>query len=149
MVSEFEQDFHDHRRRVAQQMQHVIDELMACVAAHDLSKLSSSERPLYEEVTPLLKTLPYGSQAYQEAVETMGAALVHHYRENRHHPEHFENGVEGMNLVDVIEMVCDWLAASSRGGNDIRQSLSINKERFQIGDQLYALLQNTIDFLDQ
>ena len=34
-------------------------------------------------------------------------ALQHHYQKNRHHPEAFERGVDGMTLVDLVEMVCE------------------------------------------
>ena len=45
----------------------------------------------------------------------------------------------------LIEMLADWKAASLRHANgDIFESLRINKERFQISDQLIEILENTI-----
>jgi len=44
----------------------------------------------------------------------MKPAIEHHYKNNRHHPEHFNNGIDEMNLVDLIELLCDWKAASER-----------------------------------
>lgn len=42
-------------------------------------------------------------------------------------------------------MLCDWKAASERTKQgSIQQSLPINKERFGISDQLYAVLLNTV-----
>jgi hypothetical protein len=37
----------------------------------------------------------------------MAPALKHHYENNRHHPEHFKNNIDDMNLIDLIEMLCD------------------------------------------
>jgi hypothetical protein len=51
----------------------------------------------------------------------MGDGLKHHYAHNRHHPEFFgEDGVDGMSLVDVIEMPasqCDRDAGRLEGCN--------------------------------
>ena len=67
---------------------------------------------------------------------------------NSHHPEHYESGVDGMNLFDVIEMLLDWKAASERHKDgDIAQSIEKNRVRFKISDQLAEILHNTVAFL--
>jgi hypothetical protein len=55
----------------------------------------------------------------------MGDGLKHHYAHNRHHPEFFgEDGVDGMSLVDVIEMLADWKAATEHHDDgDLAKSL--------------------------
>lgn len=56
-----------------------------------------------------------------------------------------ESRVNGMSLLDVVEMLCDWKAASERTKQgSIAQSLAHNKERFGIDDQLYNILVNTV-----
>lgn len=35
------------------------------------------------------------------------AILDHHYQNNDHHPEHFELGINGMNLLQLLEMLAD------------------------------------------
>ena len=113
---------------------------------HDSSKLESPEKDIFDEVTPRLKGLTYGSEEYKASLADMGPALTHHYENNRHHPEHFPDGVNDMDLVDLIEMISDWKAASLRHDNgDIKRSLEINKERFGISDQLYKILLNTVN----
>jgi hypothetical protein len=63
---------------------------------------------------------------------------------NRHHPEHFENGIRGMNLIDLIEMFCDWYAATQRHNDgDIIMSIEINQKRFEYSDDIKAILKNT------
>jgi len=74
----------------------------------------------------------------------MGSAVKHHQENNSHHQEAHEEGIDGMNLIDIVEMLCDWKAATLRTKNgDIQKSLEIQKERFGISDQLYNILKNT------
>lgn len=55
------------------------------------------------------------------------------------------SGVYGMDLLDVLEMLCDWKAATARHADgDILKSLEINRTRFGISDQLYHILKNTV-----
>ena len=54
---------------------------------HDASKLESPEKEIFDEVTPRLKGLTYGSKEYKESLSDMGPALLHHYENNMHHPE--------------------------------------------------------------
>jgi len=54
-----------------------------------------------------------------------------------------------MNLVDIMEMLCDWKASSARHNDgNIRTSLELNKDRFNIDAQLYQILENTIEYLN-
>lgn len=73
------------------------------------------------------------------------AAIQHHYSKNSHHPEHYGNGVNGMDILDIVEMLCDWKAASERmqGGGDIIRSIEINAERFNLTLQMMEILKNT------
>jgi hypothetical protein len=128
------------------------DNLLGClniilerIKFHDKSKLDNPEKQIFDEFTPKLKNTTYGSENYKDNLEKMGEALNHHYENNSHHPEHYSNGINGMNLFDILEMLMDWLAATKRhkDGN-IMESLKINKERFNISDQLFDILHNTI-----
>lgn len=52
--------------------------------------------------------------------------------------------VDGMSLLDVVEMLCDWKAATERHADgSITKSIQINKARFNISDQLASILENT------
>jgi hypothetical protein len=112
---------------------------------HDLSKLREPELSTFTEFTPKLRDSTYGSPEYGRFLTEMKPALDHHYSNNRHHPEFFKaDGINGMNLIDVVEMLCDWKAATMRHANgDLRRSLEINRERFKMSDQLYTILINT------
>lgn len=111
---------------------------------HDASKLQEPEKSMFDEYTPKLRALTYGSDEYKSCLVKMGEALKHHYENNSHHPEHYENGVDDMDLMDVVEMLCDWIAASRRHADgSVRDSLIINRDRFKLSPQLYKILCNT------
>jgi hypothetical protein len=113
-------------------------------SVHDASKLSAAEKPALDTVIPLLKGVPYGSAEYQALLESIRPALQHHYAQNPHHPEHYgERGMAGMDLFDLVEMVCDWIASAGRNSGD-GVKLSYNVELFRIDPQLASILANTL-----
>lgn len=118
---------------------------------HDLSKFSPEEVKVFTEFTPKLKGTTYMSEEYKGFLSQMAPALAHHYASNRHHPEHFgEAGINGMNLVDLLEMFVDWSASSRRHADgDVNKSIQVNKGRFKMSDQLVRIFENTVrDFPD-
>lgn len=112
---------------------------------HDHSKFGPEEFPLFAEVTGELEGLTYGSDEYKAQLKKLGPALTHHYANNSHHPEHYENGIRGMDLGDLVEMFCDWLAATERHADgNILRSIEINEERFGIPPELSDIFRNTV-----
>ncbi len=144
-------DTYDSRADTLQHILHVracldafVTEMLRRGRVHDASKFDPLEKPAFDEAIPLLRGVPYGSPEYVAVVERLAPAFAHHYRRNSHHPEHYgEKGISGMDLFDVVEMVCDWLAASQRNPQD-GVKLDYNVELFGIGDQLAAILANTL-----
>lgn len=116
---------------------------------HDLSKLQDPEVQAFTEHTPKLSKLVYNSPEYLDQLKQFQSALDHHYANNRHHPEHHFLGIRGMNLVDVVEMFCDWFASSKRQ-NDGNLHLSIKKgaDRFKMSDDLKCIFENTVELLE-
>lgn len=54
-----------------------------------------------------------------------------------------------MNLVDIIEMLCDWKAATLRHADgDIYKSIEINQKRFGYSDELKSIFINTIKCIE-
>lgn len=122
------------------------EELLHRAHDHDRSKLEDPELATFDEFTPKLAGMVYGSDEYKACLEAMGPALAHHYTHNSHHPEHYPNGVRGMTLLDVVEMLCDWKAASLRTKDgDLRASLDLNQDRFDYSEDLQAIFRNTLD----
>lgn len=134
----------EHISCVQHLLHHVITALQYRALSHDQSKLRPPEVSIFAEYTPKLRGTTYGSEEYKRFLAEMKPALDHHYANNSHHPEHFENGINGMTLLDLIEMLADWKAATMRHADgDLRRSFEINRERFGIGEQLYSILRNT------
>lgn len=133
-----------HSLRVAELMGELIKELLDRSIRHDLSKTREPERAVYDEVVPQLRATTYGSAEYLPLSEGMGEGLRHHYAHNRHHPEYFADGINGMTLVDLLEMLADWKAATERTPHgDLAAGMTINRERFDIAPQLMDILTNT------
>lgn len=116
---------------------------------HDATKLMSPELEVFAEYTPKLKNTVFGTEEYQKQLDEMQVALKHHYANNRHHPEHFPDGIRGMNLIDLLEMVADWKASSLRQntGNAL-VDIQKNQERFGYSDDIAQILKNTIELFE-
>jgi hypothetical protein len=140
-------DTREHIEKVQSRIGTVVLLLQGRAFAHDASKLIEPEKSAYDDLMKFKSShdMVYGSPDYAEGLKILGPALDHHYAANSHHPQHYENGISGMSLLDLLEMLCDWKAAGERykDGN-IGQSLTHNRERFGISDQLFAVLENTV-----
>ena len=116
-------------------------------SVHDESKLKNPiEKALFDKWTPELKKRTFGSPEYKAALEQMGEGLRLHYKANDHHPEHFANGIAGMTLYNLIEMVCDWMAAAEKKGSPV--DMEYLQERFSIEPQLRSIIENTFHEID-
>jgi len=127
-----------HRYLVTEFMGEYIVNLTLRSAQHDLSKKYDPERKFFST-----EQVPYWSEEYKENLK--GEALQHHYSANDHHPQHNKNGIDGMSLPAIIEMLCDWLAASTyHNDGHFEQALEISFERFGVGEQLQNIIINTL-----
>lgn len=141
-------DTWQHIHRVQYHLNTCIIHLLNRAHEHDQSKLSSPEVELFTEYTSKLASTTFGSEEYNQYKKEMKVALDHHYANNRHHIEFHKNGIEDMNLIDLIELLVDWTAASERHNNgNINHSLDINIEKYNISNQLAKILRNTLHLL--
>lgn len=137
-----------HIERVRNLLNACVVDLLKRAEKHDQTKLETPEVEAFTEYTPKLAGCTYGSDEYRGYLAAIKPALDHHYAHNRHHPEHHKNGVNDMNLLDVLEMLCDWKASSERHNDgNIRKSIEINANRFGLSPQMVAILENTADVL--
>ena len=135
----------EHINTVRRFMANVQDNIVHRMIRHDHSKLCSPEKEIFDEFTPKLKTSTYGSEEYKSFLASMKVGLDNHYKMNSHHPEHYENGVKDMSLLDVLEMLIDWKAATLRHADgDILKSIELNQKRFGYSDELKNILLNTV-----
>lgn len=137
-----------HKQEHAKYMQIGVREIFQRAIQHDLSKFSKEEYDIFEIATPMLKNVEYGSEEYAKVLNSIQPAIKHHYAKNDHHPEFHKNGVTDMNLFQLYDMISDWMAASKQTKNgSVERSLDINRDRFGIEPQLFAIIRNTVHFL--
>jgi hypothetical protein len=149
-VAECQVETQKHIEAVRKYIRFMIDKIDLRGVKHDASKLETPEVELFAEHTLQLAGLTYGSDEYKASLEALKPALDYHYATNRHHPEHFNNGVNDMTLVDIIEMFCDWKASTLRHNDgNLLKSIEINAERFNMDGQLKQILMNTARMLDE
>jgi len=106
-MSQTAQEVQAHIENVRLNLAAFCEDLQKRAAVHDDSKLSTAELPVYEAVDATPREA-FGTPAYYERLARLKPALDHHYAVNDHHPEHYENGVAGMDLAALVEMFCDW-----------------------------------------
>jgi hypothetical protein len=138
-----------HIKRVQDLLGRAAAELVHRGEVHDASKLDPIEAGPLAEMDALIErdgNVPFGSQEYETRKAMLGPMLANHYAMNSHHPEHYPNGVDGMDLFDILEMFVDWKAASERGGQS-SMGIAAGVQRYQIADQLAAIFRNTADRL--
>lgn len=152
-------DTYEHIGKVRRYVMQAVRILIDRANEHDASKLVPPEVEAFDRMTPLLATLTYGTSEYKQSLADLGPALEHHYAANSHHPEHHADGISGMTLLDLVEMLCDWYAASQRlrkptpaapgraeapaYDSDFGRSIALNQERFRYSDEMRAVLTNT------
>jgi hypothetical protein len=133
-----------HIREVQAHLDTFVAEMVRRGQVHDASKFDEAEKPAFDQAIALLRGVPYGSPEYNDVLSRLAPAFDHHYRHNSHHPEHYgEQGIAGMDLFDLVEMFCDWIAAAKRNPAD-GVKLAYNVELFGIQDQLASILANTL-----
>jgi hypothetical protein len=141
------EDTRDHIQKVQARLHQIAIRLQQRGSIHDESKLAEPEKSILDAKATALAELRYGTPEYAAAMAAidMQPFLEHHYAHNAHHPQHYPNGIAGMSLLDVMEMLCDWAAAGERTKDgSIAQSLAVNRTRFAIDDQLFSILENTV-----
>ena len=137
------QDVLDHKDKVEYWMHDFSIQINNRARIHDDSKLNDPvEKQLFDHWTPKLREIVFGSDEYKVALVGMGEGVERHYKANRHHPEHYENGVNDMTLIDIVEMLSDWIAAAQRKNTYV--DLSSAAKRFGLSEQLVKILANTL-----
>lgn len=137
-----------HIRRVGELLCDCTAKLNLRAVKHDASKWSPEEWPFFEAVTPRLAGIEYGSEEYKANLREIRPAIDHHQSVNSHHAEFHASGINGMSLLDLLEMLCDWKAAGERHDTGcIIKSLEINRAKLGIEDQLFSILLKTVEEL--
>ena len=142
-MTESQIDTINHIAKVQFNLSAVIANLAERSTVHNRSKFEEPELSGYESLQKSLQGVRYGTPDYRAALGAHEGVIMHHYAANRHHPEHWQMGVTDMSLLDIIEMLADWKAANDRNGGDFGHSIQVSVSRFNISEQLHAILINT------
>lgn len=126
-----------HVTLLAHAMAHVTGDLEARARIHDLSKLTGAELPGFARLSAAVRGLKYGTQEYRDAMAEHKAVGDAHANGNSHHPEYHlqtcaDRSPTTMGWLDIVEMVCDWWAASRTygPGGDFRRSVHVGLDRW-------------------
>lgn len=111
------------KRLIAEGRDELGKQVIARGYAHDLSKFEGIE----------WQFLHCGNDVDPNDLQQ---AMSHHWcqTQNRHHPE-FHGGLKNMTELDVMEMICDFLARSQEFGTSLRDWISTQANvRFHIDE---------------
>lgn len=133
-----------HIRRVNEFLLRFSQKIIERAINHDATKLHEPEKSGFEAATAKLSECTYNSPEYKASLEQLKPILEHHYRFNSHHPQHYRHGIDDMDLLDILEMFADWMAASERQlGGSMQGSIDHNRHLFNMSDQLVRIFENT------
>lgn len=133
-----------HKDSVKSKVAYLSNKLKERAEKHDNSKL---EHPEIDWLIAMDREprYPYGSPEYFDKMKRWNKFFQHHYANNRHHPDHFPNGVNDMNLVDLCEYCCDIISYyDEMHPKDAIKTIEAQKERFGFDPQLTDILKNTL-----
>jgi hypothetical protein len=130
----------EHKFECYKNMMRVITELFDRALIHDNSKITDPEFTAYVEFMQNIKNYKFGTPEYIDFVENNDYCKLH-FGKNKHHPQYYENGIDGMTLIDIIEMYCDWLACT----RNMKETIESSAKRFNISDQLKQIFLNTMN----
>lgn len=129
-----------HQTLVRKYLLQLARSLEARALVHDLSKLQLDEFAGFVEIQQIARQHRIDSPEYRASINNDVVRL--HLSRNSHHPEYHAAGLCDMGLLDLIEMVIDWKAASETyGKSSLTESLPIQRERFKMTDEQYYFIQ--------
>lgn len=132
----------DHKKDVMNLINLIIIELHNRKNVHDDSSLDPSEVEVLAYYSDFIKEDSYINEETLTYMKEIKNVLNIHFQKNRHHPEHFKNGIKDMNLIDIIEMLCDWKTTMAED-EDIISVIKKNKKIYKFSDDLMNILINT------
>lgn len=112
---------------------------------HDKSKLEEPEFSEWKKMDEEPRYL-YGSEEYDEKIKRYKYLFEMHWSKNRHHPEYFKiTGSPTVDLIDLIEMLCDWLGYRDNiTYTEASELVRTQCKRYGFSEELQDLLLNTL-----
>ena len=103
---------------------------------HDNSKISQADE-LYA-LSRIINDKSSLKNANNQLSPLKKDAIMLHYKNNPHHPEHFKSVLD-MSKLDIMEMCCDWHARSTQYKTDFLEFVKTQQEkRFHFPDWMFA-----------
>lgn len=141
-----------HKLVIIKLLDFIIYELLNRGLVHDDSKLKEPESKIFSSNIRIFNEIVNYHYIRDSEIENELELSIEdgkqlHYNSNSHHPEHYgELGINGMDLIDLVEMVCDWLGSHERYKNieEVEKMLSIQYKRFGIDEQLGKIISNSV-----
>lgn len=135
-----------HNRLVASYLVKLANALEERAIMHDASKFATDEFAGFVRINQIAREHEYGSPEYRKSIKETGVVPLH-YSRNPHHPEHYEDGINDMSIVDLVEMIADWKAASETyGQTSLEGALKIHTERFGLKPEHLYLIKLVLDY---
>lgn len=134
-----------HIARVRQLLGEFAIEMIKRGDHHDASKFEPVELEPLQRMQDLIDAegqAQFGTDEYKRRTDMLGDMITHHRANNSHHPEHYPDGINGMDLFDLVEMFFDWKAASERAESSVMH-LDAACDKYKIDGPLRSILHNT------
>lgn len=134
-----------HKKSVRDKLLFLSEELRKRAEEHDNSKLQFPEIEWLIEMDKEPRC-QYGTKEYYDKMNKWKKFFIHHYAQNRHHPDHYPNGIDDMDLIDITEFLADIVSYYEvLQAHDCEKVLDDQEKRFQINGQLRNVLSNTLN----
>ena len=147
---DFDKRLEQHKEGVKNYLEIITMLLNTRALTHDNSKSSEEEYKYYKMANSVNRN---DFKTYEEYLDyitpTLNKGLKHHYENNRHHPEFFDNGIDDMTLIDIMEMIADWCIAIKQNGKDLYEEVQYNFDKYNISEQLRKIIINTYKYIDK
>lgn len=144
-ISESRAQTRQHIAQVRALLEQVIANIDHRLEDHDKSKLVEPEVSGYASLHKAMDGVLYGSAEYLAVVAAHREVINLHYERNDHHPQHYANGMFGMSLMALLEMLCDWKARADAEESGLDRSFAIQAGRATTDGEhvLLGILRNT------
>lgn len=147
---DFDKRLKQHKDGVKTYLEIISMLLNARALTHDNSKSSDEEYKYYKMANSVNRNDFKTYEEYMDYIKpTLDKGLKHHYENNRHHPEFFDNGIDDMNLIDIMEMIADWCISIKQNGKDLYEEIEYNFDKYNVSEQLKKIIINTYKYIDK
>jgi hypothetical protein len=143
----YRHDIIDHKEKVGKNLLKIQTEIGRRMYSHDNDKIANDTIfEVYEQYNSKLRNEKYDSPEFLKYAKIMRPAVQLHTSKNRHHFYDKSNQIknEEVDLIDLIEVLCDWIGATERNPNiDFKEALEYNFEKYNIPKEWRIIMLNT------